>query len=131
MTRETWAVLRPEHVLVSGGRMVKQDREPVPDDGPVLAAIDRLLKIAPRRVGLLGLDTAVTSHVEWITTDVIKAEITKLEAELAGHDPDGETNTHPSRQPGTPALTPTPIKIRNRGEDHQNRPPKRARHPRE
>jgi hypothetical protein len=30
----------------------------------------------------------VTSHVEVITADVIKAEITKLEAELAGHNPD-------------------------------------------
>ena len=97
----------------------------------MLAANDRLLKIDPRRVGLLGLDAAVTSHVEWITTGVIKAEITKLEAELAGHDPDGETNTHPARQPGTPARAPTPIKIRNRGEDHQNRPPRGTRHPHE
>jgi hypothetical protein len=43
----------------------------------------------------------VTSHVEGITADVITAEITRLEAELAGHDPDDGTDAHPARQPGT------------------------------
>jgi hypothetical protein len=43
----------------------------------------------------------VTSPVEVITADVIKAEITKLEAELTGHDPNGGTDAHPARQPGT------------------------------
>jgi hypothetical protein len=47
-------VLRREHVLVSGGWVVKQDREPLPDDGPVLAAIDQLRKTAERRVRLLA-----------------------------------------------------------------------------
>jgi hypothetical protein len=82
MAREGWAVLRREHILVSGGRVVKQDGQPVPDDGPVLAALDRLLKIAERRVRLLGLDAAVKSRVEVITADMIEAEITRLEAEL-------------------------------------------------
>jgi hypothetical protein len=43
----------------------------------------------------------VTSHVEGITADVITAEITRLEAELAGHDPDDGTDAYPARQPGT------------------------------
>ena len=89
MAREGWAVLRREHILVSGGRVVKQDGKPVPDDGPVLAALDRLLKIAERRVRLLGLDAAVKSRVEVITADMIEAEITRLEAELAGHGDGG------------------------------------------
>jgi hypothetical protein len=87
--REAWAVLRREHVLVSGGWVVKQDRELVLGEGPVLAAIDGLLKIAQRWIRLLGLDAVVTSYVEVITVDVIEVEITRLEAELAGSDPDG------------------------------------------
>jgi hypothetical protein len=74
-------VLRREHVLVSGGWVVKQDRELVLGEGPVLAAIDGLLKIAQRWIRLLGLDAVVTSYVEVITVDVIEVEITRLEAD--------------------------------------------------
>ncbi|MFD5900995.1 hypothetical protein ACFWHG_05785 [Streptomyces microflavus] len=49
-------VLEREHVTVSNGRVVALDGAPLPDDGPVLAAIDRLLKIQERRAKLLGLD---------------------------------------------------------------------------
>lgn len=49
-------VLEREHVTVSNGRVVVLHETPLPDDGPVLAAIDRLLKIQERRARLLGLD---------------------------------------------------------------------------
>lgn len=49
-------VLEREHVTVSNGRVVDLLGTPLPDDGPVLAAIDRLLKIQERRARLLGLD---------------------------------------------------------------------------
>ncbi|MEV7895306.1 hypothetical protein [Streptomyces cyaneofuscatus] len=49
-------VLEREHVTVSNGRVVSLNEMPLPDDGPVLAAIDRLLKIQERRARLLGLD---------------------------------------------------------------------------
>lgn len=49
-------VLEREHVTVSNGRVVVLNETPLPDDGPVLAAIDRLLKIQERRAKLLGLD---------------------------------------------------------------------------
>ena len=51
-------VLERHHVTVSQGRVVQLDGEPLPDDGPVLQAIDRLLKIQERRARLLGLDAA-------------------------------------------------------------------------
>lgn len=58
-----WEVLERPHVAVSHGRVVTvktaDGREVrLPDDGPKLAAIDRLLKIADRRAKLLGLDAA-------------------------------------------------------------------------
>ncbi|MET9701693.1 hypothetical protein [Streptomyces griseus] len=49
-------VLEREHVTVSNGRVIVLNETPLPDDGPVLAAIDRLLKIQERRARLLGLD---------------------------------------------------------------------------
>ena len=51
-------VLERHHVTVSQGRVVQLDGEPLPDDGPVLQAIDRLLKLQERRARLLGLDAA-------------------------------------------------------------------------
>jgi DNA-binding CsgD family transcriptional regulator len=56
-------VLERHHVTVSNGQVVHLDGEPILDDAPVLAAIDRLLKIDEQRRKndesrrkLLGLD---------------------------------------------------------------------------
>ncbi len=54
--------------------------EPLRDRAPVLAAIDRLLKIEERRAKLLGLDAPV--RAELITIDAIEAEVARLAAEL-------------------------------------------------
>lgn len=78
-------VLEREHVTVSQGHVVRQWRvdangdpivaghddngkpyyqeEPILDDAPVLAAVDRLIKIAQRRAALLGLDSPVKQEV--------------------------------------------------------------------
>ncbi|MGW1433116.1 hypothetical protein ACWD6K_31410 [Streptomyces sp. NPDC002431] len=56
-------VLEREHVTVSNGRVVDLNGMPLPDDGPVLAAIDRLLKIQERRAKLLGLDAPAKAAV--------------------------------------------------------------------
>lgn len=79
---EAWAILKRQHVTVSHGRLIYDDRtgEPLLDDGPTLAAIDRILKIQERRAKFLGLD-APTRH-EVVSVDVIDAEITRLAAEL-------------------------------------------------
>jgi hypothetical protein len=69
-------VLNRYHVTISGGKIVRDGQpiidvesgeaviaedagEPLEDDGPVLAAIDRLLKISESRRKLLGLDSPV------------------------------------------------------------------------
>lgn len=89
MAKAAWGVLHREHILVSHGRIVLGAGGPVPDDAPVLQAIDRLLKIAERRSRLMGLDAPTKSRLEVLTMDVIDEKIAELEAELAAHDPDG------------------------------------------
>lgn len=79
------AVLKRPHLTVSNGRVVtinNTDGLPVPveDDGPVLQAIDRLLRIQERRAKLLGLDAP--TKVEVINDDLIDAEIRRLTDEL-------------------------------------------------
>ncbi|MFD7066084.1 hypothetical protein ACFV97_02485 [Streptomyces sp. NPDC059913] len=56
-------VLDRNHVTVSNGRVVDLHGAPIPDAGPVLAAIDRLLKIQERRAKLLGLDAPAKAAV--------------------------------------------------------------------
>lgn len=48
-------VLHAEHVVVSNGQVVRLDGQPLEDSGPVLAAVDRLLKIRDQEAGYLGL----------------------------------------------------------------------------
>jgi len=61
LTVEAARVLSATHPLVSGGKVLRD----VTDDGPKLAAIDRLLRISESRRKLLGLDapakTALTN----------------------------------------------------------------------
>lgn len=59
-------VLERHHITVNNGRVITVDGEPLLDDAPVLAAIDRLVKIEAERVRngealrrLLGLDMPV------------------------------------------------------------------------
>jgi hypothetical protein len=87
---EATKVLRRQHVTVSNGRVVIHPgtKAPLEDDGPVLNAIDRLLKIQERRARLLGLD-APTKH-EVLTLDAIDAEINRLSAQLTGSAPPTE-----------------------------------------
>lgn len=49
-------VLEREHVTVNQGKVIVLDGKPLTDDGPVLQAVDRLIKIQERRARLLGLD---------------------------------------------------------------------------
>lgn len=80
-----WAVLERYHVTVQQGRLVLDpDGDPIPDDGPVLAAIDRVLKIQDRRARYLGLDAPVRHEV--LTLDAVDAEIARLTRELGGRD---------------------------------------------
>lgn len=77
-------VLATHHVTVSNGRLVMDPStgDPLPDDAPLLAAVDRWLRIAERRSRLMGLDAPARSTVTVITEDVVDAEIARLSAEL-------------------------------------------------
>jgi hypothetical protein len=72
LRRKAWEVMERQHVLVSGGRVVRdgqeldEEGEEIPgtgerlqDDGPTLQAMDRLLKIQERISKLRGLDAPV------------------------------------------------------------------------
>jgi DNA-directed RNA polymerase specialized sigma24 family protein len=50
-------VLRAKHALIQGGKLVLDERgQPYTDHGPVLAAINTLLRIQERRAHIAGLD---------------------------------------------------------------------------
>jgi hypothetical protein len=90
LERVAWGVLRTRHILAQQGKIVcTDDGTPLEDDGPTLAAIDRILKIAERRARMLGHDAPVRAKVE--VTDAIDADIERLVAELAGLAPGSET----------------------------------------
>jgi len=83
LAQVAWRVLADRHYAVAAGGKVALHPEtgaPLIDDGPTLAAIDKLLRIQERRAKLLGLD-APTKH-EVVTMDAIEAEIAKLRAEM-------------------------------------------------
>jgi hypothetical protein len=76
-------VLTRHHITVNNGRVISVDGEPLLDDGPVLQAIDRLIKIedARRRNNesqrkLLGLDAPTK-------VDAQVTEVTQQDIELA------------------------------------------------
>lgn len=72
MAGEVWAVLQARHLTIQNGRVVRDDDDaPVLDDGPVLSAVDRLLRIEERRARLLGIDapSQVTGTVVNYTVD--------------------------------------------------------------
>lgn len=67
---EALAVLERDHLTVSHGRIIcGDDGQPIPDDGPKLAAIDRLVKIRESYRRLFGLDspTKVDATVHEVT----------------------------------------------------------------
>ncbi|MBL7487105.1 hypothetical protein [Frankia sp. AgW1.1] len=74
-------VLEAKHYTVQKDGVIWHDGKPLEDDGPVLAAIDRLLKIQDRRAKLLGLDAP--TKVEVRTVGQIEAEIAELERRVA------------------------------------------------
>jgi len=76
-------VLEREHITVNNGRIIMRGDEPLLDDGPVLAAVDRLVKIEDARVRngealrrILGLDMPVK-------VDATVHEVRQEDVELA------------------------------------------------
>jgi hypothetical protein len=90
MRRETMRVLETTHYKVSDGRVIYHAPcdcprdiygdgghcphwKPLEDDSPVLAAVDRLLKIEERQAKLHGLDAPVKQRVE-VANVTVKVE---------------------------------------------------------
>jgi hypothetical protein len=70
MRQAALRVLETRHVHISEGRVVRdrdpttgEDRGPIEDDAPVLAAIDRLHKIEDRMSKLYGLDAPIKTEI--------------------------------------------------------------------
>lgn len=87
LAEEAHKVLAARHYVVSASGRVALDpdtEEPLIDHGPVLAAIDRLVKILDRISKLRGLDAP--SRLEVLTIDAIDAAIADLNNKLAAAD---------------------------------------------
>jgi hypothetical protein len=87
-------VLETQHFTVSHGKVIYVGTEPLLDDGPVLQAVDRLMRIEEqrRRNGesrrkLLGMDAPSRVSVE---ADQIGQEIGRILDQLAGASDDGD-----------------------------------------
>lgn len=82
-------VLDRHHITVNNGRVITIDDEPLLDDGPVLQAIDRLVKIEDARRKnnaeqrrLLGLDAPTKSEVTVTETTQQDIELQEMVAEM-------------------------------------------------
>lgn len=84
MTAAVLEVLEANHYVVSQGRLIylHEDAPPLTDDSPVLAAVDRLLKIQERRARLLGLDRPTKATVTHAAADV-DAAVAELVHEMS------------------------------------------------
>jgi hypothetical protein len=81
-------VLHRRHVVVQGGKVVKDDDgQPIVDDGPTLHAIHTVLKVQARRAKLLGLDAPAKVEAKVMSIDELDMQIATLEAELTQLDP--------------------------------------------
>ena len=82
--RTAMQILGRTHYVVSNGRLMTHDGQPMRDDDPALRAIGVLLQIEQRRARLNGLDAP--KQVEVITIDAVEAEIRRLSDELARNE---------------------------------------------
>lgn len=89
--RAVLEVLTRKHVTVSNGNIVMtwdpilREEIPLLDDAPVLAAVDRIVKIAKHRADLLGLQAPTKISVE---AETLGQEIAELLHQLDTSDDD-------------------------------------------
>lgn len=86
--RLAWRVATTAHyVTTQSGKLVTgPDGNPLRDDAPVLASVDRLLKLDQEEARLRDLYPAAKSRVEVITEDAVDAELKRLAEEIAQAD---------------------------------------------
>lgn len=94
------AVLEAQHFTVNAKGLVYLGDQPLADDAPVLAAIDRMLKIQDRRAKLLGLDAPAKHEVR--TVDDFDDHIRQLMDQLAGRGEAGVVAANAGPPPGHP-----------------------------
>lgn len=78
---EAWAVLKRDHIATNFGKVALYNGKPVLDDGPKLAAIDRLTRLSVQRSKLLGLEAPQRRIVEVISQDLIDNELARYDEE--------------------------------------------------
>lgn len=72
-------VLNGDHIVVSNGQIVRLDGQPLEDSAPVLAAVDRMLKIRDQEAGYLGLKAKIeVNHSGGVTYDIVGVDMSKL-----------------------------------------------------
>lgn len=82
LERALWRELQQQHILVSNGRIIRDDFEiPVNDDRMTLEIVDRILRVKEARSKLLGLNAPTRSEV--LTIDSVDSAIRDLETEIA------------------------------------------------
>lgn len=84
--RLAWRVATAKHFYTSAttGKVVlhPETQQPLLDDGPVLHALDRMLKVDAEEAKIRGLYAPTRTRVEVITDDAIDAELAQLNAAL-------------------------------------------------
>ena len=88
-----WAVLEANHLVISDGRVVHLDGTPVPDDEPVLKAVDRLVKINQELAKIYGAYAPVRHEVQQI--DAIDARLLELADQVAAVGPGSPAGVSP------------------------------------
>lgn len=84
LERACWIELQARHILVSNGRIIRDDYEvPIEDDRFTLETIDRILRIKEARCKILGLNAPTRAEI--LTIDSVDSAIRDLEAEIAQH----------------------------------------------
>jgi hypothetical protein len=93
--RVAWRVASSKHFLTNQAGVVQHPvtREPLLDEAPVLAALDRLLRCDVEENKLRGTYAPTKTRVEVITEDMVDSEIARLLTEVAANDgPSGRVN---------------------------------------
>lgn len=102
-----WVVLEANHLVISEGRIVKLGDEPLPDDEPVLKAVDRLVKIDQELAKIYGAYAPAKHEVR--TIDAIDARLLELADSVAALDArDAAAVPRPARRSGARAAAGAP-----------------------
>lgn len=77
-----WAVLEANHLVISDGRVVTLDGVALPDDEPVLKAVDRLVKIDQELAKIYGAYAPARHEHEVRTIGEIDARLIELAEQM-------------------------------------------------